>query len=169
MRRVSLIAAAFLLMLSGCAQESGISLAEAKSSVQLLRNDAASRIPPELIDIVLVSSDLSVSCDPVSTDPDGLLRSWQSGSRISLQPGADLDAVVDDLVASFVDQGWEASGSASSTTLTSSTIFSDIEVTATEATDDTSAPEISLALSSPCVQTDGANSKEVRELEAMAF
>ena len=166
-----LIATALVLALAGCAGGQGISLAEAKSNVQLLRNDAASRIPADLVDIVLVSSDLSVSCEPESTDPEGRLRSWHSGARISLTPGADLDAVIDDLVASFVDQGWEqSSGStADATTLSSATIFSDIEITATDAADDEHAAEITLALSSPCVDTDGESSKEVRQLEAMAF
>ena len=164
-----LIATALVLALAGCAGGQGISLAEAKSNVQLLRNDAASRIPAELLDIVLVSSDLSVSCESESTDPEGRLRSWHSGARISLTPGADIDAVIDDLVASFVDQGWEQSSSSTTTTLSSSTIFSDIEITAIEATDDGDVAEITLALTSPCVDTDGESSKEVRQLEAMAF
>ena len=171
MKSLGLTAAALVLMLSGCAGDPAISLAEAKSNVQLLRNDAASRIPADLVDIVLVSSDLSVSCEPESTDPEGRLRSWHSGARISLPPGADLDAVIDDLVASFVDQGWEqSSGSTTdSTTLSSATIFSDIEITAVEATDDDDTAEITLALTSPCVDTDGESSKEVRQLEAMAY
>ena len=167
-----LIAAAAVLTLGGCATGQGISLAEAKSNVQLLRNDAASRIPAELVDIVLVSSDLSTSCEPESTDPEGLLRAWHSGARISLTPGADLDAVIDDLVASFVAQGWEeAPGTiATATTLSKPAIFTDIEITATrEDTDDDSTAEITLALTSPCVLTDGESSKEVRQLEAMAF
>ena len=165
------VALAMVLVLSGCAGDQSISLAEAKSNVQLLRNDAAGRIPADLVDTVLVSSDLSVSCEPESTDPEGRSRSWNSGARISLQPGADLDAVVDDLVASFIDQGWEkVSGStATATTLSSPTIFSDIEITAIEATDDGDVAEITLALTSPCVDTDGESSKEVRQLEAMAF
>jgi len=164
-----LVATAAVLVLAGCAGDQGISLAEAKSNVQLLRNDAASRIPADVVDIVLVSSDLSVSCESESTDPEGRLRSWHSGARISLTPGADIDAVIDDLVASFVDQGWEQSSSSTTTTLSSSTIFSDIEITAIEATDDGDVAEITLALTSPCVDTDGESSKEVRQLEAMAF
>jgi hypothetical protein len=171
MRR-PLLASAVVLMLAGCAADSDISLAEAKSNVQLLRNDAASRIPADLVDIVLVSSDLSVSCEPESTDPEGLLRSWHSGARISLQPGADLSAVIDDLAGSFVAQGWEqsAGSSATATTLSNPTIFSDIEITASPEDEDAGRPaEITLALSSPCVVTDGESSKEVRQLEAMAF
>ena len=171
MRSRPLIALAMVLVLSGCAGDQGISLAEAKSNVQLLRNDAASRIPDDLVDIVLVSSDLSVSCEPESADPEGLSRAWHSGARISLMPDADVDAVVDALAASFVEQGWKQSSGSTpgSTTLSSPTIFSDIEITATEGTDAEQAPEITLALSSPCVDTDGAASKEVRQLEAMAF
>ena len=165
------VALAMVLVLSGCAGDQSISLAEAKSNVQLLRNDAASRIPADLVDTVLVSSDLSVSCESESADPEGRSRSWLSGARISLTPDADLDAVVDALVASFVAQGWEqASGSApGSTTLSSPTIFSDIEITTTDSTDTERASELTLALTSPCVDTDGAGSKEVRQLEAMAF
>lgn len=172
MRPHLLLAAVAVLSLVGCAPDQGISLAEAKSNVQLLRNDAASRIPADLVDIVLVSSDLSVSCEPESTDPDGLMRSWHSGARISLQPGADLSAVIDDLVASFVAQGWEQApgSSTTATTLSKPTIFTDIAITATREDEDAEkAAEITLALTSPCVLTDGESSKEVRQLEAMAF
>ena len=170
MRLRSVLAVALVLGLAGCAADSGVSLAEAKSNVQLLRNDAAGRIDASLVEIVLVSSDLSVSCESEASDPDGLLRSWHSGARISLTPGADVEAVIDDLVESFVDQGWEqSSGSTtSSTTLSKATIVTEIDITATDETDEEPA-EITLALSSPCVLTDGESSKEVRQLEAMAF
>jgi hypothetical protein len=172
-----LTAVIIVLSLGACAAEEknsqypDITLAQAKSNVQLLRNDAAGRIPEELVDIILVSSDLSTGCESEASDPDGLIRAWQSGARISLIPGADLTAVIDDLVASFVDQGWEHdSGSASTITLSKSTIFTDIEITTTpEDADAGKSAEVTLALTSPCVVTDGEGSKEVRQLEAMAF
>ncbi len=170
--------AVVLLATTACAAESSdsqypdMTLAQAKSNVQLLRNDAASRLPESAVDAILVSSDLSESCEPESTDPEGLVRSWRSGARISLAPGTDLDAIIDGLVASFTDQGWEVAPGAStrSTVLRSDIKFTDIELTTVEADDEAERPaELLIGLTSPCVLTEGENSKEVQALEAMAF
>ena len=173
-----LLAVVLLSTTTACATEASdsrypdMTLAQAKSNVQLLRNDAASRIPEAAVDTILVSSDLSAGCEPESADPEGLVRSWQSGARISLTPGADLDAIIDDLVATFTDQGWEvaAGSSTRSTTLRSDIKFTDIALTTVAADDESGRPaEVLIELSSPCVLTDGESSKEVRSLEAMAF
>lgn len=177
-RATALVAALCALTLTSCAADPvddrypDLSLAQAKSNVQLQRNEAAGAIPENLVAILLGSTDLSSACEPETSDPEGLIRAWESEARVRLIPGADLDAVVDDLVANFVDQGWDekGNGTTASTTLIKSTILTEIHVTATEEVADSDmGAEVTLSFRSPCVVTDGETSDEVLELEAMAY
>ena len=108
--------AAFVIVglgLTGCsaeATESGPTLASTKSPVQLLRNEAASRIPSATIDTVAATADLSIACRTESEDPKGLVRSWHSNTQVTVERASTwrVDAVADALAQSFVDQGWLA-------------------------------------------------------------
>ena len=167
-------ALAAYMLLTACSAESSasspvLSLAEAKSSVQLLRNVASERIPHDVVDTVLVTTDLSVSCESETKDPDGLMRAWRSGYRVSLVPSADPDDITSDLVASFTDQGWEveSAAGASPIVLAREATFTDIQISSSG--EDGRPAELLLELTGICVETGGENSAEVVELEALAY
>lgn len=162
------------VLLTSCAAESSassseLSLAEAKSSVQLLRNVASERIPADLVDAVLVATDLSVSCSSETYDPEGLMRAWRSGYRVSLVPSAEPDEIIDALVASFTDQGWSirSAAGASPIVLARDATFADFQISSTQ--EEGQSAELFLQLTGVCVKTDGADSAEVLELEALAY
>ncbi len=167
-------ALAACVLLTSCSDESStgspaLSLAEAKSSVQLLRNVASERIPAAVVETVLVATDLSVSCESEAEDPDGLMRAWRSGYRVSLIPSADPDEITSDLVESFTDQGWkvESAAGVSPIVLAREATFTDIQISATD--EDGRPAELLLELTGVCVETGGENSAEVVELEALAY
>jgi len=150
-----------------------LSLAETKSPVQLLRNEAASRIPEAVIEEVIHSQDVSTNCMTEETDPDGLIRSWDSSVRVMInaENGEDVQGIVDDLAASFVEQGWEKGtfGVASIIDLSSETSPVSIHVSVSKADAETGeGGAIQLTASGPCVETDGAESDEVINLEKRA-
>jgi len=150
-----------------------LSLAETKSPVQLLRNEAASRIPESVIEEVVHSQDVSTNCMTPETDPDGLIRSWDSSVRVTInaENGADVQGIVDDLSASFVEQGWEKGtfGVASIIDLSSETSPVSIHVSVSKPDAETGeGGAIQLTASGPCVETDGAESDEVLNLEKRA-
>lgn len=172
--RNSATALAAFVLLTSCSAESSasgpaLSLAEAKSSVQLLRNVASERIPTDVVDTVLVATDLSVSCASETEDPEGLMRAWRSGYRVSLVPSADPETITNNLVASFTDQGWkvESAAGASPIVLAREATFTDIQISATD--EDGRPAELLLELTGVCVETAGENSAEVVELEALAY
>jgi hypothetical protein len=80
----------------------------AASSPQLLRNEAAGRIPVEFIEIVVHAEDLSKDCHAVERDPDGLIRSWNSSVRVSLTTdhGFKRGAIIDELAKCCGVHGW---------------------------------------------------------------
>jgi hypothetical protein len=187
--RVSAALAALALSLVGltaCSADdgkpahSGLTLAETKSPVQLLRNEAATRIPPAAIESVSQTADVSVACKTEAEDPEGLRRSWHSDVEVTIETGSAwrVDAIVDDLAASFVEQGWVATpldtrSDKHAVKLTKEGMLSAIRVTAhrpdpaaTVAVGDTEPVTIDLALNGPCVDTDGAKSDAVKKLEA---
>lgn len=173
-------ASAFALLLTGCSsapETNGkypdLSLAETKSPTQLLRNEAASRIPEDVIDEIVHSQDISSNCITPENDPDGLIRSWDSSVRISITAahGAETQSIVDDLAQSFVDQGWDKGtfGVASIIDLTSEKSPVSIHVSVTKADAETGeGGAIQLTASGPCVETDGGESDEVKNLEKRA-
>jgi hypothetical protein len=146
-----------------------MTLAETKSPVQLLRNEAAGRIPAELISEVVAARDQSTSCQ-MASDPEGRIRSWGSSVRVSLTDaaGKDVESIVDDLVASFEEQGWEAGiyGVSSIVDLTSKDSIVAIHISPVAGDEETGAgAKVQLTVSGPCVVTDGAESDEVLDLE----
>ena len=170
--RAAALAALTAALLSGCADTAStdaLTLAETKSPVQLLRNEAASRVPEGLVEQILVSQDESTNCRTPETDPDGLLRSWRSTIRFQLVYGDTVDAkaIVDDLTASFVDQGWDEGiyGTASIIELTRAGSETNIHISTKKPNADESlGAEIQLAVAGPCVMTEGKTSGEVTAL-----
>jgi hypothetical protein len=169
----AIVAVTFLL--AGCGspapeETAQASLGETKSPVQLLRNAAASRIADANVEEILLSQDLSTACQTPETDPEGLLRAWRSTIRLKLTMDAPaVGSITDDLVASFVEQGWTEGtyGSASIIELTRGSSPTNIHISTTEADEDAGeAAEIQIQVAGPCVPTDGADSQEVRKLES---
>jgi hypothetical protein len=160
-----------LLALSACASDAntGLTLAQTKSPVQLLRNAAASRVPSTLVAKVENSSDSSENCRTPETDPEGLQRSWKSSVRIVLTPEADLKAVLSKVYVSFREDGWEQGtyGSAAIVEFTRDDSIADIHISVKEARDGDPA-ELQMKVSGPCVMTDGEGSDEVTRLEVAA-
>ena len=180
------IAAIIVLSLStlaGCsAAGSGErSLADTKSPVQLLRNEAASRIPPAAIDAVGETEDVSKPCESEADDPDGLRRAWHSSTQVVVEAASAwrVDAIVDGIGTSFADQGWTVTpvddgDLTHGLTLTREETASELRVSAHRPEAGTAAPAadsaepvtIDVASHGPCVDTAGADSDEVTELEA---
>jgi len=176
---VALVAITFA-GLTACATESGagagsgatLTLAQTKSPVQLLRNEAASRVDEFVVETVNETEDLSVACKTADADPQGLSRSWTSSVEVSLKEGSAwrVAIVSDELVASFEKQGWVASRGAPSavtyTQLKSETSAATIGLTVTNADTATGTPaKLQITTKGPCVTTGGAKSDEVLKLE----
>ena len=176
--------------LTGCAGEQAaadiiegdypeVTLAETKSPVQFLRNDAASRIPTAVIDSVEGTVDESVACLDESEDPDGLIRSWHSSALVTIVSGSAwrVEAIVDNLIQSFTDQEWAArslgeTAEFRSSMLTSKTSMAEIQVigerpdpNATEGDESAGQVTVEIEVHGPCVRTEGSGSEEVLKLE----
>jgi len=163
----------FALALAGCASGetaangSGPSLADTKSPVQLLRNEAADRIPAGVIADVIPGNDSSSACKTVGEDPEGRERFWASDVRVELTPETTVELVLSKLLISFTSDGWvksEDSGSASFQ-FTREGSAADVNVTTEQATENSGGAVI-VSVQGPCVMTAGADSDEVRKLEA---
>jgi|GEM_PF-1740759 hypothetical protein len=187
----SLIALGFIATtLTGCAGDAAgsvpgtypdLSLAASKSPVQLLRNDAASRIPTATIDSVEDSEDTSVACLSEDVDPAGLVRSWQSSARVTIEDASTwrIDSIVADLATSFSEQGWTVrslGGSAnvksqlissekSMAEITVSALIPDSDQTSISTEENVERPTVQISVHGPCVLTDGADSDEVKKVE----
>ena len=167
---------------AGCATtaHSGPTLADTKSPVQLLRNEAASRIPPAVIDTVSETEDFSIRCKSESEDPVGLRRSWHSNTQVTVETGAiwRVDQIVDEIGQSFADQGWimtpvTVDDHTHAVELTRDGSASEIRVSshrpnpeAPLASDVGEPVTIDVDLHGPCVDTAGPDSDAVRKLEA---
>ena len=178
------VAGALVLSLSGCdtadSAESG-SLAVTKSPVQLLRNEAAGRIPPATIESVSNTEDISKSCRTEAQDPEGLMRSWHSTAQVLVEDASAwrVDAVADGIAQSFVDQGWTARPLGGSPTshvllLSSENSPAEIQISANRPDPDASPTStvavveevtIELSVHGPCVETEGPESEAVKKLE----
>jgi hypothetical protein len=164
-----------VLFVAGCAGTAqpeaypDLSLAETKSPTQLLRNEAASRIPVEFIEVVDHAQDGSKACQTAERDPDGLIRSWDSSVRVSLKTdqAARLDTIVEELVKSFELQGWQRGtfGGATIIELTSEDSPVSIHISSVQPDDAGVGAKIQLSAGGPCVETEGAESDEVLQLE----
>ena len=166
-------------LVSGCAATSaesaspgqGVSIAQSKSYAQLLRNEASSRLPSIVLQEVSESTDTSVACDDASADPAGLRRSWESSTRIliSNSTATRIQSVTDDLVDSFVEQGWTAAaGEGSTETLTlvelsSTSSLAGIAI-ATAHKSEGQDPSIHIVSTGACAETGGPDSDEVTKL-----
>ena len=175
-------AALLLLTLAGCASDTptagagaeAVSLAQSKSPVQLLRNEAVSRLPRIIAQDVAETSDTSVACLPAEEDPDGISRSWRSSLTLVVtnSRAASINDATEGLVDSFVDQGWTATEDQREgepvpfTLITSATSPVAIEVQQHPKTADSKA-SITIVTSGPCVVTDGEGSDEVLALEGV--
>jgi len=187
---LSALAIAGTLALSACGSDVGagvagefpdLTLAETKSPVQLLRNDAAGRLPPAVIDNIEETADTSVACLEEEDDPTGIVRSWHSTAIVTVQAGSvwRIDDIVDKLVESYVDQDWLArslgqSADFRSSLLTSEKSLAEITVIGQRPDEDQSATStaevvedvtIEIQVHGPCVRTDGADSDEILNLE----
>lgn len=175
--RVAVIATVAVALLSACAQASTtpaqLTLAETKSPVQLLRNEAASRVPAEAIEGIVKQQDRSTACRTSETDPKGLERSWRSTVRFELKdsPSVDPQSVVDELAESFVDDGWTKGsfGVATIVELTRPGSETKIHISMSPGNEDAAtAAAVQLVVSGPCVMTAGAESHEVLDLGPVA-
>jgi len=178
-RRLPFIGASFvaLLVVSGCAGTTApgagaatATLSQTKSVAQLLRNEAASRLPHIVVKDVNETLDVSEACETVADDPDGLLRSWLSTTTILLtnSQSARIATVSDSLAQSFVDQGWTQTHTDSDNqtliALKSETSLAEIEFSV-EPKVKGQEPAIRISATGPCVPTAGAESDEVKKLE----
>ena len=183
------VAVLALTLLSGCGASvptvpgtyPDVSLAESKSPAQLLRNEAATRLPAEVIDEIIESEDSSVACLSEEDDPTGIVRSWHSTADVLIVDDGvvDVQALVNDLTASFEEQGWTArslGGNASVTSklLESETSLADIQIAGYKPNDtmpstglETKVEQttVQIQVHGPCVRTGGAESDEVTGLQ----
>ncbi len=158
-----------------------VSLAETKSPAQLLRNEAANRLPAEVIDQIIESEDVSVACLSEKDDPQGLIRSWHSTADVLIIDDGVVNAstLVNDLSASFEEQGWTSrslGGNASVTSklLESDTSLADIQIAGYNINDTMASTgleqkveqtTVQIQVHGPCVRTAGADSDEVKGLQ----
>lgn len=181
------IGTASLLGLAGCAAPAAVvagtypdvSLADTKSPAQLLRNEAATRLPEGVIDQIIESEDLSVSCLSEDEDPDGTIRSWHSTVDVLILGEADVAPLVNDLVASFEEDGWKArdlGGNVSTVKklLETDGSLADMQIsgftpnenaTSVSLEEDVEQRTVQIEVHGPCVRTAGATSEEVGSLQ----
>lgn len=170
---IGALALVAILALSGCAAESDptaqMTLVQSKGATQLLRNEVASRVPGAALLNIEETEDKSFGC---GTDVDSATRFWMSGIEFNINSGEakNTQAIATDLIKTFEGEGWDATtqqGSGSSTTLMQNkSSKQEMRVTVTEDPDgDGLGAMIGVAVSGPCVKTDGVDSDEVMKLE----
>lgn len=181
------IGSASLLGLAGCAAPApvvagsypDVSLADTKSPAQLLRNEAATRLPEDVIDEIIESEDLSVACLSEDEDPDGTIRSWHSTVDVLILGESDVAPLVNDLVASFEKDGWVArdlGGNVSTVKklLEAEGSLADMQIsgftpnenaTSVSLEEDVEQRTVQIEVHGPCVRTAGATSDEVGSLQ----
>ena len=166
-------------LLAGCAAaenaaHGGATLSSTKASVQLLRNEAASRVPPGAIGEVSETDDTSIACESEEGDPKGLSRSWRSSVLLSIESGSTwrVLAMGQHLADSFTADGWVASRALSeavpNSLLQSDGSLTTIELAVTLPGADAAAEPamIRIVSTGPCVNPDGADSDEIRKLDS---
>lgn len=159
------LATALMLTLAGCSAEPhrGPRLADAKSIVQLVRNEAGERIPAESVAEVSVLSDGSEECVGQDDDSAGTQRRWVATSLITFtaDAGDTLEATYADLINSFSANGWSevSYGGGGSVTLNKPESQESIAFLATAADDAAGEPaSITMSIVSGCVETVGDES-----------
>ena len=175
--RVAAIAAIFLVtsVLTGCGDTTtrgdSVTLAQTKAPVQLLRDETASRVPSGAVGAVAGMEDISISCKAKSKDPDGKSRKWKSSTLLEIESSSAwrTGAISEDVVQSFVDDGWKAAdgvgGGATVKVLNSETSASQIQLSTTLPESKKDTGSIQVTITGPCVDTDGEDSEEVMKLE----
>ena len=157
-----------------------LTLAQSKSPVQLLRNEAVSRISEEVVLNVPSNIDGSQACLTASEDPDGVIRRWTSSVdvNLSLSEAPNTQAIVDGVLETFTDDGWMSHAIAGSkannqahlltneTAGTTSLSLTQLSIEAIVAIDGKSS-FIRVQAIGPCVVTDGTDSAEVTELSEL--
>ena len=164
---IPLLVPLVVLPLAACspAGDDELTLVETKSPVQLLRNEAWYRLPDFIVKESSETTDVSIACSD-----DGMERSWTS-STIALVNNSFAPrtaAVAEDVIASFVSQGWAAAvGDAAEgeeTVLTKEGSIATIAIHAVPKSDEHRA-SIAITTTGPCVTTAGEDSDEVKVLE----
>ena len=162
-------AAAMLLAVvtvTGCTAEfapaevSELTLVETKSPVQLLQNEAASRLSATAVVSGVETVDSSIACRTVEDDPAGRFRQWQSTTAIS---AAGSLAIARDLSASFVAEDWSARESANDADAFRAVLSKPSSTASIHL--DADGSHLEIWVNGPCVETDGADSDEVTSLE----
>jgi len=165
------IAVALAATLSACATEARtLNLADTKAPTQLLRNDAASRVPADAVLTVGEKGDGSEGC-ALDDDPDGFMRKWHSSLVLEINSASapNVDRIGTDLSTSYIDEGWDeflSQGTGSSTrTLKRDGSRTQLRITTTDDVDgDGLGAMIAVDVFGQCVKTDGPNSDEVVQL-----
>jgi hypothetical protein len=159
---VLLCGAAAALLLVGCTDAGGITLAETKASAQLLRNNALAGIPDDHVSGFVEWKDLSKSCADAADDPDELMRSWYSSGLVPIAPLyiTETAAIMQDLAASYEEKGWSVTGDGDTRVLTKPGSSSTITLTVVAITG-----QLRIESEGPCVATGGPDSDEVKLLE----
>jgi hypothetical protein len=164
------IALASTVALGGCtaSDDTGISLADTKSSVQLMRNDVTGKVSDEVTKEVTEVGDGSVGCG------DEFNRRWRSTALIELLPDSSskIDAIAQTLQGLFVAKGWVSGAKPGGDgitiyKLTSPDAQSTIDLTATELGESgKDGATIHVEINGPCVLTEGPGSDELARLTA---
>jgi len=170
---IGISAVVLAIVLSGCAageaDEATLSLADTKSTAQLVRNTISSQISPEITAAVTDVTDASETCN---SDSKSLMRLWRSTARTELTPDAavKVTAIQQTISGSFVSKGWTSesdklSDSATIVTLTNPGSLAVIQITATTDVDGVgTGATIFVDIAGPCVKTDGPGSAELKQL-----
>jgi hypothetical protein len=171
-KRAGIVALAITILLAGCAATpkgaSELTLADTKSPVQLLRNDAIDRVEQRFIAEVLPTTDGSEACLDAGENAGGLIRQWKSGAEIVLAKDADVSYVSERLVQGFTAKGWDDEAISDHgpfwlTKLTSTRSVAAVEIGWEEHPDGS---VIKITTTGPCVATGGPDSDEVVNLES---
>jgi hypothetical protein len=154
----------------GATADGGLTLATIKSPIQLLRNETADRIDPEIVDDIVQPTDASSACKSLEDDPDERWRTWQSGVLVLVDytSAPDVNDVIADLVSSYTDQGWTETDAPTekTTRLVKDTTFATIDVRGVQRDKIAKVGgQVQIVVGGPCVETDGPASAEVRSLE----
>ena len=168
----ALPALAAVVVLSGCAaqEQSGVTLAQSKSAAQLLRIEAADRVPPSAIDTTSEATDHSLACKSEDEDPDGLYRSWESSILITLDRDSAwrTGLIGETLAQTFIDDGWFVSGAKDGkdrTVVTKPGSVATITFVVDEGDELGAGATILIDSTGPCVLTGGPESAEVAALD----
>ena len=153
------------LALSACATPPPpLTLVQTKATVQLLRNETATRIPAKMIAVVENTSDLSQECD--AGDP---IRHWESSALVAItaEGAPHTRNIFRDLVNNYVGDGWkEGNVGDRQAVLTNDNSMAKVDILMVDDADgDGEGASLRVVVTGPCVATAGADSEEVVRLE----